>query len=162
VGLALLGAQTLIALPLVKAHPTTELLGGELATLPLGQWIFLAMPAAAALVTALGVALLRWTIALPTLRFCADMRQSAAIDAAFRRESALALLFQGAQLLFFLTMTQWLTILDNVSRANFDRFSLTVMPLFYVIVVGYFVVLLKMALLQGAHLTGAHHHARAT
>jgi hypothetical protein len=160
--MALLWAHALIVLPLLKAHPTTELLGGKMVVLPFGRWVYLATPAAALLVTVLDLALIRWTMSQPTLRFCAHVGHSAAIDASFRRESVLALLLQGSQVLFFLGFCQSTVTLDNSPRAHLDQIFLMTIPYFFIMFIGYLVVMLTMASLQQAHIAGARERVRAT
>jgi hypothetical protein len=159
-GLLLLWAEALIVLPFLRVPPTTSLLGGEVVTLPFGRWFYVVTPAAALLVAALSM-LLRWMMALPTLRFCPDLRHSAAIDAGFRREANLALLSQSVQIAFWVSYVQFMTILDNTPRTN-DLIAFVSFPFMLAMGGGYLFVLVKLALLQQTHLAGARGNVRAT
>jgi hypothetical protein len=155
-GVALLWAQALIALPFLRAHLTTRLLGGEMVLLPLGRAIALALPAVAILAALIGMALLRWERALPEVRYCADPRQSAEIEAGFRKEAVWALLLQSAQTQFFLMIGQFMLLLNNIPLGRFDFVPVLVMlPFTVAIAGGYLALLLKMIQVRQPPLFGA-------
>jgi hypothetical protein len=161
-GLALIWAQTLVALPSMRDHPATRLLGGQAVPLSYGRAIYLAGPATAVLVVAVGALILRWTMALPPLRFCAVPELSAAIDAGYRRETVLALLFQGAQALFFLSGLQFMLILDNTPNASSAAINLVAAPFFVLIAIWYLFVLLRFSRLQQKYPASARESVRTT
>jgi hypothetical protein len=161
-GLVLIWSQALVALPYMREHPAARLLGGQAVPLSYGRLIYLAGPATAVLVVTVGALILRWMMRLPTLRFCADHELSAAIDVGYRRETVLALLFQGAQTLFFLSGLQFMLILDNTPNANSAAINLVAAPFIVLIAVWYLFFLVRFARPRQGYPAGARESMRTT